>query len=144
MLAVIVGSRSSCCRNRRSPQGGHGVYDRVDAAGVAVGRIITGITPGGLDDGQRLHPRRRRTTAPATRSAAAILLCELDGTAEEVAEDLARVEALMRDAGANATSVFRRAEERLRQNWGPGARRRSRRSGASRQFTTAWTARSRA
>ncbi|RTL03084.1 MAG: FAD-binding oxidoreductase, partial [Lysobacterales bacterium] len=46
--------------------------------------------------------------------AAAILLCELDGTAEEVAEDLARVEALMRDAGASDIRISQSEEERLR------------------------------
>lgn len=92
-------------------------FDHVDVAGAAVARIIAaGITPGGLEmmDNGCIRAAEDYLHAGYPVEAAAILLCELDGTAEEVAEDLARVEALLREAGATALQVSRSEEERLR------------------------------
>ena len=74
---------------------------------------------------------------------AGILLCESDGTHEEVADEVRRVEAIMEASGATLIRVSqlgRRAPEVL----GRAQSRVSRRSAASRPITTAWTARSRA
>src|SRR5690349_22044046 len=46
--------------------------------------------------------------------AAAILLCESDGTAEEVAHEIDRVEAVLKHAGATRLTVSRDEAERLR------------------------------
>ncbi|HNB90853.1 MAG TPA: FAD-linked oxidase C-terminal domain-containing protein, partial [Plasticicumulans sp.] len=117
MLAVIVEVTVKLLPKPQVAQVVMGVYDRVDAAGVAVGRIIAaGITPGGLEmmDNGCIRAAEDYLHAGYPVEAAAILLCELDGTAEEVAEDLARVEALMRDAGASDIRISQSEEERLR------------------------------
>ena len=72
--------------------------------------------------------------------AKAILLCEADGTPEEVAEEIARVRAVLEDSGATEIRVSRDEAERLQvlgraQGRLPGGR------GGSRPTTTAWTAR---
>ncbi|TCO78150.1 glycolate oxidase [Plasticicumulans lactativorans] len=91
-------------------------FDRVDTAGAAVGRIIAeGIIPGGLEmmDQGCIQAAEDYLHAGYPTGAAAILLCELDGTAEEVAEQMEQVQALLRDAGATELRVSRNEQERL-------------------------------
>ena len=92
-------------------------FDDVGKAGEAVAAIIAaGIIPAGLE------MMDRRTTAavePFVKagydlSAAAILLAESDGTADEVAAEVAAIEAVLRANGATALAVSRSEAERLR------------------------------
>jgi glycolate oxidase len=88
-------------------------FDDVEAAGHAVAAIIAaGIIPAGLE----LMDRRMTAAvedyvhAGYDLDTAAILLCESDGTAEEVAEEIERMSAVLQAAGASRllTSVDER------------------------------------
>ena len=86
-------------------------------AGEAVAAIIAGgIIPAGLEmmDKLALGAAEDHTQAGYPRDAAAILLCELDGAEADIAEDLARVEAICLAAGATEARVARDAAERAR------------------------------
>ncbi|HET7198892.1 MAG TPA: FAD-linked oxidase C-terminal domain-containing protein [Burkholderiales bacterium] len=92
-------------------------FDDVGKAGEAVAAIIAaGIIPAGLE---MMDRRVVAAVEPFVRagydmSAEAILLAESDGTAEEVAEEVAAIEAVVRAAGATALAVSRSEAERLR------------------------------
>jgi glycolate oxidase len=90
-------------------------FDTVDAAGDAVGAIIAaGIIPAGLEMMDRLAIQAAEDFALAgyPRDAEALLLCEVDGTAEEVAEHIAKVESLFRQRGATSLKVSQNEAER--------------------------------
>jgi len=92
-------------------------FDDVGKAGEAVAAIIAaGIIPAGLE---MMDRRATAAVEPFVRagydlSAAAILLAESDGTAEEVSEEIAAIEHVLRNAGARATAVSSSDAERLR------------------------------
>jgi glycolate oxidase len=78
-------------------------FDNVEKAGAAVGAVIAaGIIPGGLEMMDRLAINAAEDFVHAgyPREAAAILLCELDGTNEEVSQQVLRVRELMKQQGA--------------------------------------------
>ena len=90
-------------------------FDTIDAAGDAVGAVIAaGIIPAGLEMMDRLAIQAAEDFALAgyPRDAEALLLCEVDGTAEEVAEHIAKVEALFRQLGATSLTVSQNEAER--------------------------------
>jgi glycolate oxidase len=92
-------------------------FDRVETAGRAVADIIAaGIIPAGLEmmDQGSLRAAEDFIHAGYPVDAAAILLCELDGAAEEVAEQIAQVQGLLRQAGATQLRVSQNEPERLR------------------------------
>ena len=92
-------------------------FDDVRHAGDAVARIIAaGIVPAGLEmmDHLALNAAERHVHAGYPTDAAAILLCEIDGAAEDVEADLARVGRLCRDAGASDVRQARDETERQR------------------------------
>jgi len=87
------------------------------AAGQAVADVIAaGIVPAGLEmmDKPATAAVEPFVQAGYPLDAEAILLCESDGTAEEVAEETARIEAVMRAAGATQIRVSADEAERLR------------------------------
>ncbi len=92
-------------------------FDDVGKAGEAVAAIIAaGIIPAGLE---MMDRRATAAVEPFVRagydlSAEAILLAESDGTAEEVSEEIAAIEHVLRNAGATATAVSSSDAERLR------------------------------
>lgn len=92
-------------------------FATVDAAGAAVAALIAaGIIPAGLE---MLDQAATRLVEPHAQAgydleAAAILLCESDGTPEEVAEEVARMSQVLRAAGATALRVSADETERLR------------------------------
>ena len=91
-------------------------FDDVTNAGAAVGGIIAaGIIPAGLEMMDELAIRCAEDFAHCGYpvGAAAILLCELDGTREEVEEQMQRVRTVME--GSGATSVHIAADEAERQ-----------------------------
>ncbi|MGE3771333.1 MAG: FAD-linked oxidase C-terminal domain-containing protein [Gammaproteobacteria bacterium] len=86
-----------------------------DAAAAVAGIIEAGIIPAGLEMMDRLATRCAEDYAHCgyPPAAAAILLCELDGTAGEVAAQRARVAELLRQFGASEVRVSRDEAERL-------------------------------
>jgi len=92
-------------------------FDRVEAAADAVARLIgAGIIPAGLEmmDGAAVAMVEPFAKAGYDTQAAAILLCESDGTAPEVEDEVARMESVLRAAGATRLNVSRDEDERLR------------------------------
>ena len=86
-------------------------FPSVTAAGDAVGAVIAaGIIPAGLEMMDRLAIQAAEDFAGAgyPRDAEALLLCEVDGTREEVASCSQSVEALFRKMGASSVIVSRR------------------------------------
>ncbi len=115
-------------------------------AGNAVADVIAaGIIPAGLEMMDRTSARMVEPFVHAgyDLDAAAILLCEADGTALEVAEEIEPHDAVLARAGATAITVSQSEAERMALLVGPQECV-SRRRGASRPITTAWTAPSRA
>ncbi|MBP0048587.1 FAD-binding protein [Marinobacterium sp. AK62] len=92
-------------------------FDSVQAAGDAVGRIIAeGIIPGGLEmmDSHAIVAAEAFAQAGYPVDAQALLLCEVDGTEEEVHEHIDAVETLFRHLGATSVRTSHSEEERAR------------------------------
>nr|WP_239003253.1 FAD-linked oxidase C-terminal domain-containing protein [Dechloromonas sp. TW-R-39-2] len=92
-------------------------FDEVARAGDAVAAIIAaGIIPAGLEmmDKPATAAVEPYVKAGYDLDAAAILLCESDGTPEEVAEEISRVTAVLTAAGARDIRVSQSEAERLR------------------------------
>ena len=92
-------------------------FDSVEKAGRAVGDIIAaGIIPGGLEMMDNLSIRAAEDFIHAGYpvDAAAILLCELDGVEADVQDDCARVEAVLKAAGATDVRLACDEAERAR------------------------------
>jgi len=90
-------------------------YDDVARAGAAVGAIIAaGILPAGLEmmDNLAIRAAEAFVHAGYPVQAAAILLCELDGTNEEVSEQVMRVRELLLASGATEVRTARDEAER--------------------------------
>ena len=92
-------------------------FDSVARAGAAVGEIIAaGIIPAGLEMIDRLSIKAAEDFVHAgyPLDAAAILLCESDGTPEEVAEEIASMEAILTRCGAVSLRTSENEADRLR------------------------------
>jgi glycolate oxidase len=92
-------------------------FDDVRKAGDAVAAVIAaGIIPAGLEmmDKPMTAAVEDFVHAGYDLTAEAILLCESDGTPEEVEEEIARMSEVLRSAGATAIAVSRDEAERLR------------------------------
>ena len=92
-------------------------FDDVEKAGNAVAAVIAaGIIPAGLEmmDRPATHAVEQFVGAGYDLDAAAILLCESDGTPAEVEDEVARMEAVLTAAGAVRLAVSRDEAERLR------------------------------
>jgi len=92
-------------------------FDDVRKAGDAVAAVIAaGIIPAGLEmmDKPMTAAVEDFVHAGYDLTAEAILLCESDGTPEEVAEEIERMGAVLRAGGATALAVSRDEAERLR------------------------------
>jgi glycolate oxidase len=127
LLAVLVGSEGMLAvvtevsvRLLPRPQLARCVmasFDDVESAGGAVAALIgAGIIPAGLEMMDRPAVAMVEPFAQAgyDLQAAAILLCESDGAPEEVADEVERMEQVLRDAGATRISVSRDEAERLK------------------------------
>jgi glycolate oxidase len=89
----------------------------VDDAGDAVAAVIgAGILPAGLEMLDRAATRlvEPHVKAGYDLDAAAVLLCESDGTPAEVDDEVARMSAVLRAAGATRIQVSASEAERLR------------------------------
>jgi len=92
-------------------------FDDLESAGAAVASVIArGIIPAGLElmDRAMTEAVEAFVHADYDLTAAAILLCESDGTPEEVAEEVARMEEVLSGAGASRLEVSRDETQRLR------------------------------
>ena len=92
-------------------------FDNVERAGDAVASVIgAGIVPAGLEMMDKLATEAVEGFVHAgyDLNAAAILLCESDGTPEEVEEEIAKMEAVMKAAGATACRVSNNETERMK------------------------------
>jgi len=92
-------------------------FDDVIRAGDAVAAIIAaGIIPAGLEmmDQPATAAVEEFVHAGYPLDAKAILLCESDGTPEEVAEEIARVREVLERSGATEIRVSRDEAERMR------------------------------
>jgi glycolate oxidase len=92
-------------------------FDDLESAGAAVASVIArGIIPAGLElmDKSMTACVEAFVHADYDLHAAAILLCESDGTPEEVHEEIERMEEVLREAGATRLEVSRDEAQRLR------------------------------
>ncbi len=92
-------------------------FDDVRKAGDAVASIIAaGIVPAGLEmmDKKAIHAVEPYVNAGYDMDAEAILLCESDGTPEEVAEEIGRMTAVLARSGAAGIRVSQNEAERLK------------------------------
>src|SRR5699024_8751114 len=87
-----------------------------ESAGQAVTNVIAaGIIPAGLEmmDKRAIHMVEPFVRAGYDMDAAAILLCESDGTPTEVEDEIARMVAVFEQAGATRIQVSSSEQERL-------------------------------
>jgi glycolate oxidase len=92
-------------------------FDDVRKAGDAVAAVIAaGIIPAGLEmmDKPMTAAVEDFVRAGYDLEAAAILLCESDGTPEEVEEEIGRMTAVLRGCGATAIAVSSSEDERMK------------------------------
>lgn len=92
-------------------------FNDVVMAGNAVANVIAeGIIPAGLEMMDKTSSRMVEpfVNAGYDIDAEAILLCESDGTVEEVEEEIGRMSAVLEQSGATAIAVSRDEAERLR------------------------------
>ena len=91
-------------------------FDDIRKAGDAVANVIgAGIIPAGMEMMDRITTRavEEYVHAGYNLEAAAILLCESDGTVEEVADEVLRIGEIMRQSGAIDIKTSRDESERL-------------------------------
>jgi glycolate oxidase len=92
-------------------------FDDIGNAGRAVAEVISaGIIPAGLEmmDKPMIVAVEAFVQAGYDLNAQAILLCESDGTPEEVEEEISRMTQVLRDCGATTLSVSENEAQRLR------------------------------
>ena len=92
-------------------------FDDIRKAGDAVAAVIAaGIIPAGLEmmDKPMTAAVEDYVHAGYDLSAEAILLCESDGTVEEVEEEIGRMSVVLREHGATAIAVSQDEAERLK------------------------------
>jgi glycolate oxidase len=92
-------------------------FDDIRKAGDAVANVIAaGIIPAGLEmmDKPMTAAVEDYVHAGYDLNAAAILLCESDGTPEEVAEEIGRMEAVLGTSGATRIEVSQNEAQRLK------------------------------
>jgi len=117
MLGVIVEVTVKLLPRPERAQVILAAFDDIEKAGQAVAAIIAaGVIPGGLEmmDNPAIRAAEDYVHAGYPLEAAAILLCELDGTNDEVSEGIAEVRALLLKEGATEVRTARDEAERLR------------------------------
>jgi len=116
MLGVIVEVTVKLLAKPERAQVLLAAFDDIVKAGEAVGNIIAaGIIPAGLEMMDSLAIRAAEDFAHAgyPLDAEAILLCELDGTNEEVSEHVTKVRDVLKQSGATEVRTAKDEEERL-------------------------------
>jgi glycolate oxidase len=116
MLGVIVEVTVKLLPKPERAQVLLAAFDDIVKAGQAVGNIIAaGIIPAGLEMMDRLAIRAAEDFVHAgyPLEAEAILLCELDGTNEEVSEHVLNVREVLKHSGATEVRTARDDAERM-------------------------------
>ena len=116
MLGVIVEVTVKLLPKPERAQVLLAAFDDVVKAGAAVGNIISaGIIPAGLEMMDKLAIRAAEDFVHAgyPTDAAAILLCELDGTNAEVSEYISRVRNILNESGATEVRTAKDEQERI-------------------------------
>jgi glycolate oxidase len=116
MLGVIVEVTVKLLPKPERAQVLLAAFDDVVKAGAAVGNIISaGIIPAGLEMMDKLAIRAAEDFVHAgyPTDAAAILLCELDGTNAEVSEYITRVRDILNASGATEVRTAKDEQERM-------------------------------
>jgi len=117
MLAVVTEVTVKLVPKPQTAQVIMASFDDVEVAGRAVAAVIAaGIIPAGMEmmDQPAANAVEPFVKAGYDTDAAAILLVESDGTPEEVAEEIARMRAVLEARGATALKVSQSEAERLR------------------------------
>src|ERR1017187_9697329 len=127
LLAVIVGSEGMLAVTTEvtvklipKPQLARCImasFDDIESAGAAGAPVLArGIIPAGLElmDKAMIAAVEAFVHADYDLDAAAILLCESDGSPEEVAEEIVRMEEVLGAAGASRIEVSRDEAQRLK------------------------------
>jgi glycolate oxidase len=117
MLAVITEVTVKLLPKPERAQVMLAAYDDVQKAGQAVGDIISaGIIPAGLEmmDTLAIQAAEDFVHAGYPCNAAAILLCELDGTNEEVSEQILQLHSILLNSGAVSLRTAVDEAERLK------------------------------
>jgi glycolate oxidase len=127
LLAVVVGSEGMLAvateitvKLTPKPQLARCImasFGDIESAGAAVANVIArGIIPAGLElmDKPMTAVAENYVHAGYDLDAAAILLCESDGTPEEVAEEIERMTQVLEDSGATRIEVSRDEAQRLK------------------------------
>lgn len=120
MLGVVVEATVKLLPVPERAQVVLAAFDDLKKAGAAVAAVIAaGIVPAGLEMMDSLAIRASEAYAHAGYpiDAAALLLCELDGTNEEVSQAVYRVRELLHVSGATEVRTAKDEQERLR-FWG--------------------------
>ncbi len=116
MLAVTMDVTVKLCPKPQLARCIMASFDDIRSAGDAVAAIIAaGIIPAGLEmmDKPMTAAVEDFVHAGYDLDAAAILLCESDGTPEEVAEEIARMQAVLLAHGASRLAVSQNEAQRL-------------------------------
>ena len=116
MLGVVVEVTVKLLPIPRCARVVMGVFDSIVKAGDSVAAIIAGgIIPGGIEmmDNPAIRAAEDFVHAGYPVEAEAILICELDGTEEEVSSQIERVEAVLKKGGAIETRLAKDEAERL-------------------------------
>lgn len=115
MLGVIVEATVKLLAKPQRAQVILAAFDDVVKAGEAVGNIIAaGVIPAGLEMMDRLAIKAAEDFVHAgyPLDAEAILLCELDGTNEEVSEHILTVRSVLKNSGATEIRTAKDETER--------------------------------
>ncbi len=116
MLGIIVEVTVKLLPIPRCARVVMGVYDSVEKAGASVADIIArGIIPAGIEmmDNPAIRAAEDFVHANYPIDAEAILICELDGTEEEVLAQIDLVENVLKQGGAVETRLAKDEAERL-------------------------------
>ncbi len=116
MLGVVVEVTVKLLPIPRCARVVMGIFDSVDKAGDSVASIIAeGIIPAGIEmmDNPAIRAAEDFVHAGYPVEAEAILICELDGTEEEVLSQINLVEKVLLKGGATETRLARDEAERL-------------------------------
>src|ERR1700722_2956049 len=117
MLAVIIEATVKLIPKPQLARCIMASFNDIESAGAAVASVIArGIIPAGLElmDKAMTAAVEAFVHADYDLDAAAILLCESDGTVLEVAEEIARMEAVLSAAGASRIEVSCDEAQRLK------------------------------
>lgn len=117
MLAIVVEATVKLLPLAQAQQVLLAAFAQVEDAARAVAAVVaSGVAPAGLEmmDGPAIRAVEAYSQAGYPEDAAAALICETDGAAEDAAEQAEEIAAVLRRHGASEVRVARDAEERRR------------------------------